>query len=138
MKLNTRQKIETIIEEMHKTGSLMTISGVAREAEVHPSTIHNTYPDLAERIRVLAGKIVQKDAKAELIKRRGKIKFAKALAKELREEIGILKKELRKSDSLNLTLTLELQQLQAKYNLLMGKYEKLQNMNKMYISELHR
>ena len=112
---STREKIEGVIEGMLQAGSLMTISGVAREAGVSNATIHNRYPDLAERIRELAGKAAQRNAKAELEKRRGKIKEAKTLVAELRGEIAELKESLHKSRSVNATLVLENESLQTKY-----------------------
>jgi len=49
--LTTRQKLLLIIGGMENVGSIMTISGVAKEARISNASIHNRYPDLAERIR---------------------------------------------------------------------------------------
>ena len=53
--LTTRQKLLLIIEGMEKARSIMTISGVAKEARLSNAAIHNRYPDLANRIRESAG-----------------------------------------------------------------------------------
>ena len=45
----------------------MTISGVAKEVGIANATIHNRYPDLAERIRSSSGVIKEKDVKSVLI-----------------------------------------------------------------------
>ncbi len=53
------QELEAAQGRLHERGESITITAVAREAGVTPSLIHNTYPDLAERIRKLQGKSVR-------------------------------------------------------------------------------
>ncbi len=117
---STRERIEEVIEGMSQVGSIMTISGVAREAGVSNATIHNRYPDLAEQIRELAGKAAQRDAKADLQKRRGKISDYKKRIAALREEITELEQSLNDSRSVNASLQLENESLMAK----LEQYEK--------------
>ena len=127
----TRERIEQVIEGMRQAGSIMTISGVAREVGVSNATIHNRYPDLAEYIRELAGKAAQRDAKTELEKRRGRLKAAKNQIADLREEIAELKESLVQSRSVNASLVLENESLQAKYN-------EANKLNREYLIELNR
>lgn len=113
-KLSTREKILQVIEGMEQAGSLMTISGVAKEAKVSNSTIHNRYPDLAERIRLSAGVVIEKDAKEELTRRLGAIKEEKAKRSRLREQLEETKELSRKIASVNATLQFENASLKAR------------------------
>lgn len=112
-KVTVREKILQVIEGMEQAGSLMTISGVAKEAGVSNSTIHNRYPDLAERIRVSAGVVKEKDIKTQLAKRVGTIKEEKAKRARVREELEEVKELLRKVNSVNATLQFENASLKA-------------------------
>lgn len=118
--LSTRERIEEVIEGMSQAGSVMTIAGVAREVGIHHSTIQNRYKDLAEKIRVLAGKAAQQDAKIALEKRRGKIQEYKKRIAGLKEEIAELEQSLNDSRSVNTSLQLENESLMAK----LEQYEK--------------
>lgn len=44
--------LEVLQRDQHK----ISISAVARKAGVTPALIHNTYPDVAERIRAVSGR----------------------------------------------------------------------------------
>jgi hypothetical protein len=111
---STRERIEKTIEEMHEAGCIMTISGVARESGVNNASIHNRYPDLACRIRELAGKVAERDAKQELSKRTGRNKQLQDQLKKRKNEIAELKEMLDKATSVNASLDLENQSLKAK------------------------
>ena len=82
----------------------MTISGVAKEVGIANATIHNRYPDLAERIRSSSGVIKEKDVKKQLTRRLGTIKDEKAKRSRLRDELDTVKELLRKVNSVNATL----------------------------------
>lgn len=112
-KLNTRGKILQVIEGMEQAGSLMTISGVAKEAGVSNSTIHNRYPELAERVRVSAEVARGNDAKIQLARRLGAIKEEKAKRARVREELEEVKELLRKVNSANAALQFENASLKA-------------------------
>jgi AcrR family transcriptional regulator len=105
--LRTRDKILQVIEGMEKAGSLMTISGVAKEVGIANATIHNRYPDLAERIRSSSGVIKEKEVKMQLAKRLGTIKDEKAKRRRLRDELDSVKEFLRKVNSVNAALQLK-------------------------------
>ena len=122
--LTTRQKLLLVIEGMENAGSIMTISGVAKEARISNSSIHNRYPDLAERIRESAGVIKGKDAKTQLTKRLGTIKEEKAKQARLRKELEEVKVLLQKADSVNAALQLENSRLKA--------------LSRKYLEELNR
>lgn len=113
VKLTAREKILQVIEGMEQAGSLMAISRVAKEAGVSNSTIHNRYPDLAERIRISAGVVTEKDVKTQLGKRLGTIKDEKAKRARVREELEETKELLRKINSVNATLQFENVSLKA-------------------------
>ena len=105
--LTTRQKLTLIIEGMEKAGSIMTISSVAKEASISNASIHNRYPDLAERIRNSAGVMKEKDARTKLTKRLGTIKEEKAKQSRLRKELDEVKELLQKANSVNAAFQIE-------------------------------
>ncbi|WP_322106002.1 hypothetical protein [Paraburkholderia sp. J41] len=87
----------------------ISIAGVAREAGVSNATIHNRYPDIAERVRALQSKAGKRSTKAlpdttDILQR----KLAEA-----HEEIDRLKADLVRSQSINLRLIREYELLQA-------------------------
>ena len=106
-KLTTREKILQVVERMEQAGSLMTISGVAKEARVSNSTIHNRYQDLAERIRASTEVVRGKDVKTQPAKLLGTIKEEKAKRARVREELEEVKEVLRKVNSVNASLQFE-------------------------------
>lgn len=83
----------------------ISISAVARFVGVTPSLIHNTYPDIAERIRALGGKSlrVQRDSQRQALA------LEKDKNKKLRSELFELKKAFAKLASVNQLLSLELE-----------------------------
>ena len=111
--LTTRQKLLLIIEGMEQAGSLISISGVAREAGISSAAIHNRYSDLAERIRESAGVVEEQDARGKLAKRSGLIMEEKAKRARLRQELAEVKALLQKADSVNASLQLENGRLKA-------------------------
>jgi hypothetical protein len=122
--LTTRQKLLQIIEGMEQAGSIITISGVAREAGISSAAIHNRYSDLAERIRKSAGVVKEQDARCKLAKRSGIIMEEKAKRERLRQELAELKALLQKTDSVNAAFQLENGRLKA--------------LNKKYLDDLNR
>ena len=84
-------------------------SAVAKNVGVTASLIHNTYPDIAERIRSSAGKSVrgQRDAKHQLLT------LERELNKALRAENKQLSSDLAKLASINQALIFELATLRG-------------------------
>lgn len=122
--LTTRQKLMLIIEGMEKAGSIMTISGVAKAARISNASIHNRYPDLADRIRQSSGVLKETDARTQLTKRLGTISEEKAKRARIRKELEEVKALLQKTASVNAALQLENGRLKA--------------LNKKYLEELNR
>lgn len=96
----TAQQLRQALATLQSQSNKVTISAVAKLAGVTPALVHNSYPDIAERIRAVSGKGVraQRDAKTE------KLKQERERNRELRAEIAGVKQELAKVASLNLTL----------------------------------
>lgn len=96
----TELKLKDAIDSLQAAGSKVSISAVAKAASVTPALIHNTYPDLAERIRGLMGKNtrMQRDAKHDALV------HERERNRALRAEIEGLRAEMAKLASLNLTL----------------------------------
>lgn len=96
----TEKRLKDAIDWLQDTGTKVSISAVAKAAEVTPALIHNTYPDIAEQIRSVIGKTTrsQRDEKHEaLVKERER-------NRELRAEVDRLRHEVATLASINLTL----------------------------------
>ncbi len=96
----TEKRLRESIDQLQESGSKVSISAVAKAADVTPALIHNTYPDIAERIRGVIGKStrLQRDAKHDaLVKERER-------NRDLRAEVERLRLEAAKLASINLTL----------------------------------
>lgn len=96
----TEKRLKDAIDQIQEWGTKVSISAVAKAADVTPALIHNTYPDIAERIRGVIGKStrLQRDEKHEaLVKERER-------NRELRAEVERLRLEAAKLASINLML----------------------------------
>lgn len=87
----------------------ISIAAVAREAGVSNATIHNRYPDIAERVRALHARSNKDRTKA--IPDASEVLHKKL--QQARKEIGQLKLDLARSQSINLRLVKENEQLNA-------------------------
>jgi hypothetical protein len=96
----TEKRLREAIDHLQASGTKVTISAVAKAAAVTPALIHNTYPDIAERIRGVVGKStrLQRDAKHEALVKE------KERNRDLRAEVERLRIEAAKLASINLTL----------------------------------
>ena len=75
------------MDQLQNSGDKVSISAVAKAAEVTPALIHNTYPEIAERIRGVVGKStrLQRDAKHEaLVKEKERNRDLRAEVERLR------------------------------------------------------
>jgi len=81
----TVDEIQQAIAQVQAGQGKVSISAVAKLAGVTPALIHNTYPDLAEKIRGLVGKATrtQRDAKHDALLREREINRA------LRQELAV-------------------------------------------------
>ena len=96
--------IEQAIEQLQASQGKLSISAVAKMAGVTPALIHNTYPDLAEKIRGLEGKATrtQRDAKHSALVREREIN------RTLRQELVETRATIAKLASVNQTLLNEM------------------------------
>ncbi len=96
----TEKRLNDAIAQLQESGTKVSISSVAKAADVTPALIHNTYPDIAERIRGVIGKSsrLQRDAKHEALMKE------KERNRDLRAEVERLHLEAAKLASINLTL----------------------------------
>ncbi len=99
----TVDEIQLAIAQAQVSQGKVSISGVAKLAGVTPALIHNTYPDLAEKIRGLVGKATrtQRDAKHDALVREREINRA------LRQELADSRADLAKLASINQVLVNE-------------------------------
>jgi AcrR family transcriptional regulator len=112
----TRESIRVAIVRLEKgrpkvveKGRKLTIAAAAEEAGVSRATIHNRYPDLAERIREYGNKAVrqQRDEKQEVLK------TEKEKNRTLRGELAELRVTLARVTSENAALILRNRQVEA-------------------------
>jgi AcrR family transcriptional regulator len=96
----TVEEIQQAIVHLQAGQSKVSISAVAKAAGVTPALIHNTYPDIAEKIRGLVGKATrnQRDAKHDALIREREIN------RGLRQEIVETRADLAKLASINQVL----------------------------------
>ena len=117
---DTRKEIELAISRIqHGRPKRVTrerrfcIAAVAEEAGVSNATIHNRYPDIAERIRKMVIEELPDEVKKERDPVRKKNQERERL-KALRQEVEQLKKDLSRSQSINLRLFKENEILKAR------------------------
>lgn len=101
---STASLIQQAITQLQAENAKVTISAVARMAEITPALIHNTYPDLAEQIREISGKATraQRDAKHSAFMQEREANRA------LRAENASLKADVAKLASVNQKLLAEM------------------------------
>ena len=99
----TVDESQRAIVQLQADQGKLSISAVAKLAEVTPGLIHNTYPDLAEKIRGLVGKATraQRDAKHDALAHEREVNRA------LRQELAETRADLSKLASINQVLVHE-------------------------------
>ena len=99
----TVDEIQRAIVQLQADQGKLSISAVAKLAEVTPGLIPNTYPDLAEKIRGLVGKATraQRDAKHDALVHEREVNRA------LRQELAETRADLSKLASINQVLVHE-------------------------------
>ncbi|WP_414946143.1 TetR family transcriptional regulator [Serratia marcescens] len=108
----TLDVLNKAIDDLVEGNSKLSIASVARAAGVTPGLIHNTYPAVAERIRIIMGKSVrtQRDSKHQALM------VEKEKNRVLRVENGQLLEELARIASVNQRLLFEMAELRAVYS----------------------
>ncbi|HFF3441546.1 TPA: TetR family transcriptional regulator [Escherichia coli] len=101
--------LDKVINGLVEGNEKISITLVARAAGVTPGLIHNTYPAVAEKIRILMGKSVrsQRDSKHQALM------IEKEKNRALRIENEKLFQELARIASVNQLLLLEIAELKA-------------------------
>ncbi len=102
---NNRPKVVT-------PGRKISIAAVAEEAGVSRATIHNNYPEIAERIR----KMNNNSSRVQLDEKHQNLNILKNKNRELRDQIQNLNSDLAKITSINASLLLENTMLQTIIN----------------------
>jgi len=125
----TRNHIRLAIVRIEKgrpsivdSGRKISISAVAEEAGVSRATIHNRYPDLAERIR--GG--VNKNVIHSKNEKNKELKTEKIKSKKLREALSKTKSTLAEVSSINARLLYrnkELEKINANRNVLPVRFK---------------
>lgn len=105
----TLDVLNKAIDNIIANNEKLSIASVARAASVTSGLIHNTYPEVAERIRILMGKSVrtQRDSKHQALINE------KAKNRALRAEKDQLLIELAQLASVNQRLIFEMTKLKA-------------------------
>lgn len=108
-KTQRRASFETAILRLQKRKLRVTIAAVAKEAGVTPALLHNTYPDVAEKIRSIYGRgtRAQRDAKHEEVIR------LRAANRKLHEAKEQSEADVRRLASMLEGMRFELARLQA-------------------------
>lgn len=106
---HTKKELELAILRVKNSGMKLGISAVAIEAGVTAGLIHNTYPDIAEKIRTATGRGIrqQRDAMA------AKLKAVRVQLRTLRKERNAALGEGDRLASINETLRQENATLRA-------------------------
>ncbi len=108
-KPDRRVALMAALEDLHRNQQKLSISAVARKVGVTPALIHNTYPDVAERIRTLTG--LQPDTKAQ---RDGdSLRALQTANKRLQHDNAELNADVARLASIVQTLTDEITRLRA-------------------------
>ena len=97
------------MSKLSSSGKKLSISAVAAEAGVDPSLIHHVYPAIARDIRGRIESAHDEGTADELA-------AAQERAKELRAEVASLQADLAKLASLNLSLQVRINELEAQAN----------------------
>ncbi|HHK5684450.1 TPA: TetR family transcriptional regulator [Serratia marcescens] len=108
----TLDVLNKAIDDLVEGNTKISIASVARAAGITPGLIHNTYPAVAERIRIIMGKSVrtQRDSKHQALM------VEKEKNRALRVENGQLLEELARIASVNQRLLFEMAELRAVYS----------------------
>ena len=99
----TINEIRQAIAQLEASESKVSISAVAKIAGITLALIHKTYPDLAEKIRGLSGKVTrsQRDAKHDALVHEHEV------SRNLRHKLVAMRADLAKLASINQMLLIE-------------------------------
>ncbi|GLC96448.1 hypothetical protein Tamer19_58570 [Cupriavidus sp. TA19] len=100
----TLNELQLALGRLQSANKKVSISAVAKEADVTPALIHNTYPDFAERIRTL----VHRSARAQRDDKHHELKLQRAANAQLYKVIADQNKEIVDLASINEALRAEI------------------------------
>lgn len=115
----TLLELRLALNRLQKHGVKISIAAVAKEAGVTNALLHNCYPDFAEEIRSLTGKVVR----AQRNENRDLLLLEREKNRQLREQIDSQMKDIVKLASINESLRAEISLHKAIAN---GKVTKIQ------------
>lgn len=105
----TKAALRAAILKAKNHGLCISISSVARDASIAPSTIHKVYPDIAEEIRELTGR----STRAQRNMKNAELTSAKSTIRDLRGQCLQFEHDLRKLASINYALKQRVERLEA-------------------------
>ena len=111
-RVKTLDALNKAIDVLIEGNEKISITSVARAVGITPGLIHNTYPVVAERIRMLMGKSVR----AERDSKHQALMIEKEKNRVLRVENSQLLEELARIASVNQRLLFEMAELEAVCN----------------------
>lgn len=100
-----------------KKGAKYNISAVAAEAQMSASTLHTSYPEEVDKIRVIMGK----ESRVDRDKKQKELQVCRARNRELLGEVAELKAALSSVTSRYATAIIRLKQLSANQATAFGK-----------------
>lgn len=103
----TLNELQLALSRLQRANKKVSISAVAKEADVTPALIHNTYPDFAERIRTL----VHRPVRAQRDDKHQELQLQRAANARLYKVIADQNKEIVDLASVNEGLRAEIQVL---------------------------
>ena len=136
----TRRAIELAISRITKgrpknvqPTRKLSIASVAEEAGLSNATIHNRYPDLAERIR----QKINKESREKLAHKAKALQGADLMLKELREVLAERDADLKRIAIANLRLSADKKALQEQNALLAKENDRLESINRELLTKIN-
>ncbi|WP_350357409.1 TetR family transcriptional regulator [Paraburkholderia fungorum] len=105
----TLTELQLALSRLQRASRKVSIAAVAKEAKVTPALIHNTYPDFAERVRVL----VNKSTRAQRDNKHQELQLQQATTTRLYKVIADQNKEIVDLASVNEALRAEMRVLKG-------------------------
>jgi hypothetical protein len=105
----TLTELRLALSRLQRAGKKVSIAAVAKEANVTPALIHNTYPDFAEQVRAL----LNKSTRAQRDDKHQELQLQRATTARLYKVIADQNKEIVDLASVNETLRVEIRVLKG-------------------------
>lgn len=105
----TLTELQLALSRLQRAGTKVSIAAVAREAKVTPALIHNTYPDLAEKVRA----VVHRSTRVQRDHKHQELQVQRATTTRLYKVIADQNKEIVDLASVNEALRAEIRVLKG-------------------------